>query len=75
VKKNILVTGGCGFIGTNLILNLIDKNYNVVNLDKYSKFSNSYLKRFKNKNYFFYKLDLASQHCKKKLSEIIKKKI
>jgi len=34
--KNVLVTGGCGFIGSNLILHLINncKNINVINFDK-----------------------------------------
>ena len=36
-KKTILVTGGCGFIGTNLISYLINKKFNVINIDKLSK--------------------------------------
>lgn len=34
--KNILVTGGAGFIGTNLIKRLLEKNYNVISIDNYS---------------------------------------
>ena len=34
--KNILVTGGAGFIGSNLIKKLIDKGHNVTSLDNYS---------------------------------------
>ena len=34
--KNILVTGGVGFIGTNLIKSLIEKGFNVISLDNYS---------------------------------------
>lgn len=35
-KKNILITGGAGFIGSNLIINLLNKysNYQIINLDK-----------------------------------------
>lgn len=33
---NILVTGGAGFVGTNLIKSLLEKNYNVYSLDDYS---------------------------------------
>ena len=31
-----LVTGGAGFVGTNLIKRLLDKGYDVVSLDNYS---------------------------------------
>ena len=34
--KKVLVTGGAGFIGTNLIKNLIKKEFEVVSLDDYS---------------------------------------
>ena len=40
-KKKILVTGGNGFIGTNLILQLLkDKNNQILNIDKISYSSN-----------------------------------
>lgn len=45
----ILITGGCGFVGANLILFLKDKNFNVSSLDnlskKGSKFNLSLLKK------------------------------
>ena len=34
--KKVLVTGGAGFIGSNLIRELLKKNYNIVSLDNYS---------------------------------------
>ena len=34
--KTALVTGGAGFIGTNLILKLLEENYNILSLDNYS---------------------------------------
>ena len=55
--KNIIVTGGLGFIGSNLIELLISKNYRVINVDKVTYSSNFYnVKNFKrNKLYKFYK--------------------
>ena len=42
--QNIIVTGGAGFIGTNLIIELLkDKNNKILNIDKFSYCSNSYL--------------------------------
>ena len=70
--KNIIVTGGLGFIGSNLIKLLISKNYRVINVDKVNYSSNFYnVKNFKNnKLYKFIKSDLNN---KKKISNIFKK--
>jgi dTDP-L-rhamnose 4-epimerase len=37
IMKNILITGGAGFIGSNLALKLIDKGYKITVLDNLSK--------------------------------------
>lgn len=58
--KRIIVTGGSGFIGTNLILKLLKKKYFVLNVDKISVQSNFKLKFLKEKNYKFHKIDLAN---------------
>ena len=70
--QRILVSGGLGFIGSNLIKILLKKKYNVINIDKVSYSSNFYnTKDFsKNKNYTFIKCNLED---KKKLSKIILK--
>ena len=37
MKKIIVVTGGCGFVGCNLIKYLIEKtNFHIISLDDYS---------------------------------------
>ena len=35
-ERNIIVTGGCGFIGSHLIRLLVNKypNYRIINVDK-----------------------------------------
>ena len=60
MRKNIIVTGGLGFIGSNLIELLLKKKFKVINLDKVSYSSNFYnIKEFKNqKNYKFIKCDI-----------------
>jgi len=37
MKKNVLITGGAGFIGSNLALKLIDSGYSITVLDNLSK--------------------------------------
>ena len=70
--KKIIVTGGQGFIGSNLVEFLLEKNYFVINIDKSSYSANPYnVKDFKkNKKYIFYKLDINN---KNKFLKIIKK--
>jgi len=69
--KKVIVTGGNGFIGSNLIKFLIQKNYFVINIDKNTYSKNSYiLKNLKKKNYVFYKLDINNR---KKILKILKK--
>ena len=59
---NVVVTGGLGFIGSNLIELLIEKKFNVINIDKESYSSNFYnTKSFSNSsNYKFIKCNLSS---------------
>lgn len=59
--KNILVTGGCGFIGSNFIRYIIDKGYFICNLDNLTYAGNlGNLKGIENKkNYRFIKGDIS----------------
>ena len=60
--KTVLVTGGLGFIGSNLIKILNKKKYFVINIDKVSYASN-YRNISKNiKNYKFYKLNINNKY-------------
>ncbi len=70
--QKVLVTGGLGFIGSNLVKLLIDKKYNVINIDKISYSSSFYnTKDFsKNNKYQFIKCDLKNT---KKIEKILNK--
>ena len=70
--KKVIVTGGSGFIGSNLIQLLLKKKYFVINIDKSSYSANPYnVKDFKkNKRYLFFRLDINQ---KNKIFKILKK--
>ena len=62
--QKIIVTGGLGFIGSNLIELLLNKGYFVINIDKVSYASNFYnVKDFKkNSNYVFKKCNINNKN-------------
>ena len=70
--KRIIVTGGAGFIGSNLVKYLLKKKYFVINIDKlnYSANLKNLEELSKIKNYIFFKTDLND---KKKIIKILKK--
>jgi nucleoside-diphosphate-sugar epimerase len=67
VERRVLVTGGLGFIGFNLVKKLISLGSKVVIVDDLSKGSTNYLsevKNYKNKNILFVKRDLSKELVK-----------
>ena len=72
--KNILITGGAGGIGLEIVHYFENKNYNVIILDKTLKkdFKKNY-KKIK-KNIFYFEVDLLeSKKTEKKIQQIISK--
>jgi len=69
--SKLIVTGGLGFIGSNLIKLLLQKKYHIINVDKISYSSNFYnIENFKkNKKYSFIRCDINN---KKKILNILK---
>lgn len=66
IFKNVLITGGCGFIGSNFLKLILKKEkYNIVNIDKLTYASR--LVKINYKNYKFYKLDICSYNRLKKI--------
>lgn len=61
-KKTILVTGGCGFIGTNFINKLINTgDYRIFNIDKEAFLNNFYVQKdlnYPKDKFFHFKEDL-----------------
>tara|TARA_B100001123_G_C15330552_1_gene1031082 strand:+ start:1833 stop:2768 length:936 start_codon:yes stop_codon:yes gene_type:complete len=65
--KNILVTGGAGYIGSKLITKLLNLNFKVTVIDSL-KFSNRSINHlFDNKNFNFIKGDIRDKKTMKKL--------
>ena len=65
--KTVIVTGGLGFIGSNLINILNSKNYFVINIDKLSYASNLKNINSRIKNYKFYKGDINNKNLIKNI--------
>ena len=62
--RNILITGGAGFIGSHLVKHFVKKykNYNIINVDKLTYASNvNFLNEINNfKNYTFVQADICN---------------
>ena len=70
--SNILVTGGLGFIGSNFISKIIDKEDLVINIDSetYASVDKLFLDFESNQNYRHYNIDISNYQ---NVNEVIKK--
>lgn len=64
IKKTVLITGGAGFIGSNLVEELLNQKYRVICVDNFDdtynpKYKKQHISPFvKNKNFKLYKTDI-----------------
>jgi len=65
-NKNILITGGAGYLGSMLATKLVDSGYNVTVIDKLVYSSNSVNHLFQYKNFKFIKADIFKDDILKK---------
>ena len=68
--QTILVTGGCGYIGSHTVLELLNKNYQVVVVDNFSNSSFEGLRRVQKitgKEVIFYEADIRDRAAMEKL--------
>ena len=66
----ILVTGGCGYIGSHTVLELLNKNYDVVVVDNFSNSSPESLRRVQQitgKTVTFYEADIRDAEAMEKI--------
>ena len=66
----ILVTGGCGYIGSHTVLELLNKNYQVVAVDNFSNSSFESLRRVQKltgKQVAFYEADIRDRDAMEKI--------
>lgn len=59
--KNILVTGGCGYIGTTLVPKLVEKKYNVTVLDNFLFNQQVFSQLYKFPNFEIFKGDVRDE--------------
>ncbi len=68
MNKKVLVTGGAGYVGLELIENLLNKSFQVICYDTFLYNNISTVKKFKNKNFQYIRSDIRDS---KTLSKIL----
>ncbi len=66
----ILVTGGCGYIGSHTVIELLENNYEVIIIDNFSNSKRDVLDKIKiitNKNFIFYEGDVCDNSILEKI--------
>ena len=48
MKKNIFISGGAGYIGSNCVISLVKNGYNPIILDNFSNSNKSVIKSLQN---------------------------
>ncbi len=71
IKKNIILTGGAGFIGSHFVKLLINKNFNVIIFDN-KKIKNNRI--ISNKNVNYYQIDITNENSIKTIFKKLKQK-
>lgn len=67
---NILVTGGCGYIGSHTVVELLENNYEVIIIDNFSNSKRDVLDKIKtisNKKFKFYEGDVCDKFILEKI--------
>ena len=72
INKNVLVTGGVGYVGSHLILTLLENNYKIIVVDNLSNSKKNVIDKIKilsSKSIKFYKVDIKNKNS---LSKVFK---
>lgn len=73
-QKTVLITGGLGYIGSHIALQLIEEGYNVISIDNNPNHKNQEgIEKLTNEIYWNYDIDLSVGLNKKAVKEIITK--
>ena len=73
INKNILITGGTGYVGTHLALKLLKNNFKIIVVDNLINSKIDVIKKIKKisgKSIKFYKVDIRNKNALFKATKI-----